>query len=88
MNIIPPGSTEHCHGLKPDLVPALKLKNKIKHELLKQSSYQVHFCILQFLSFPLDAACQLPQSETFSRSIHRQRQVSGMSERMNLLAFW
>ncbi|CAF3292015.1 unnamed protein product [Rotaria socialis] len=30
MDVIVSTPTEHCHASKPDLVPALKLKNKIK----------------------------------------------------------
>ena len=68
--------TEHCHAPKPDLVPVLELKNKIKTravETEESSSTILHSAIR---SFPLRAASQLPQSETLSRSIHRQRQLS------------
>ena len=75
MDIILSGPTEHCHAPKSDLVPVLELKNKIKTravEAKESSSTILHSAIR---SFPLDAASQLPQTETLSRSIPRQRQV-------------
>ena len=71
MDTILSGSTEHCHAPKPDLVPVLKLKNKIKIravETKESSSIILHSAIC---SFPLNAASQLPQSEALSRSIRR-----------------
>ena len=76
MNTVLSGPTEHCHPSKPDLVPVLELENKIKTRVVETeepSSTILHSAIR---SFPLDAASQLPQSETLSRSIRRQRQVS------------
>ena len=76
MDTILPGPTEHCHAPKPDLVPVLELKNKIKAwavETEEPPSTILHSAIR---SFPLDAASQLPQNETLSRSIRRQRQVA------------
>ena len=75
MDIILSGSTEHSLAPKPDLVPVLELKNKIKAwavETEEPPSTILHSAIR---SFPLDVASQLPQSETLSRSIRRQRQV-------------
>ena len=75
MDTILSGPTEHCHAPKPDLVPVLELKNKIKTlavETAEAPSTILHSAIG---SFPLNAANQLPQSETLSRSISRQRQV-------------
>ena len=56
MDTILSGPTEHCHAPKPDLVPVLELKNKIKIravETEKSPSTILHFVIR---SFPLDAA--------------------------------
>ena len=67
---------EHYHAPKLDLVPVLELKNKMKTRAVENeesSSIILHSAIR---SFPSDAASQLPQSETLSRSIRRQRQVS------------
>ena len=69
------GPTEHCHVPKPDLVSLLELKNKIKTRAveIEESSSRIFHSTIR--SFPLDAASQLSQSGTLSRSIHRQRQV-------------
>ena len=75
MNTILSRPTEHCCAPKLDLVPVLELKNTIKTPAVgteESSSTILHSAIR---SFPLDAASQLPQSETLSRSIRRQRQV-------------
>ena len=75
MDTILSGPTEHCHAPKPDLVPVLELKNKITTravETEESSSIILHSAIG---SFPLNAVIQLPQSETLSRSICRQRLV-------------
>ena len=75
MDTILSGPIEHCHAPKPDLVPVLELKNKIKIrtvETEESPSTILHSVIRSFL---LDAASQLPQSETLSRSIRRQHQV-------------
>ena len=61
---------------KIGLVPVLELKNKIKTRAVETEetpSTTLHSAIG---SFPLNAASQRPQSETLSRSIRRQRQVS------------
>ena len=75
MDTILSGSTEHCHAPKPDIVPVLELKNKIKTravETEESSSTILHSAIR---SFPLDAASQPLPSETLSRSIRRQSQI-------------
>ena len=64
MDTILSGPIEHCHAPKPDLVPVLELKNKIKAcavETEESPSTILHSAID---SFSLNAASQLPQSET------------------------
>ena len=75
MDTILSGPTEHCHAPKPDLLPVLELKNKIKTRAVEteESPSTILHSGIRFL--PLDAVSQLPQSETLSRSIRRQRQV-------------
>ncbi|CAF3322257.1 unnamed protein product [Rotaria socialis] len=71
MDVIVFAPTEHCHASKTNLVPVLELKNKIKAraaETEESSSTILHSAMR---SFPLDAAGQLPQSETFLRTIRR-----------------
>ena len=70
------GPTEHCHAPKPDLVPVLELKNKIKTRAVETEESPSTILHSAIGCFPLNCASQLPQSEIFSRSIHRQRQVS------------
>ena len=56
MNTILSGPTERCHAPKPDLVPVLELKNKIKTravEIAESPSTILHSAIGFFL---LDAA--------------------------------
>ena len=72
MDTILSGPTEHCHAPKPDLVPVLELKNKIKTRAVETEESP---STILHSSFPLNAASQLPQSETLSRSIRRQCQV-------------
>ena len=74
MDTILSGPTEHCHAPKPDLVPVLELKNKIKTRAVETEESPSTILHSAIGSFPLNAACQLPQSETLSRSI-RRRQV-------------
>ena len=76
MDTILSGPTEHCHAPKPDLVPVLALKNKIKTRAVETEESPSTILHSAIGSFPLNAASQLPQSETLSRSIRRQRQVS------------
>ena len=67
--------TKHCHAPKPDFVPVLELKNKIKTRAVETEESPSTILHPTIRSFPLDAANQLPQSETLSRSIRRQHQV-------------
>ena len=76
MDTILSGPTEHCHAPKPDLIPVLELKNKIKTRAIETEESPSTILHSAIGSFPLNAASQLPQSETLSRSIRRQRQVS------------
>ena len=76
MNTILYGPTEHYHAPKPGLLPVLEVKNKIKTRAVKTEESSSRILHSAIRSFPLDAASQLPQSETLSRSIRRQRQVS------------
>ncbi|CAF4478251.1 unnamed protein product [Rotaria socialis] len=84
VDVIVSAPTEHCHASKPDLVPVLELKNKIKSraaETEESSSTILHSAMR---SFPLDAAGQLPQSETLLRTIRRQRQGPPMNSNNQL----
>ena len=63
--------TEYCHASKLDLVPVLELKNKIKTRAVETEESPSTILHSAIRSFPLDAASQLPQSETLSRSIRR-----------------
>ena len=76
MDTILSGPTEHCHAPKPNRVPVLELKNKIKTRAAETEESPCIILHSAIGSFPLNAASQLPQSETLSRSIRRQRQVS------------
>ncbi|CAM4948843.1 unnamed protein product [Rotaria socialis] len=72
MDVIVSAPTEHCYASKPDLVPVLELKNKIKlrvPETEESSSTILHSAMR---SFPLDTADQLPESETLLRTSRRQ----------------
>ena len=75
MDTILSGPTEHCHAPKPDLVPVLELKNKIKTRAIETEESPSTILHSAIDSFPLNAASQLPRSKTLSRSIRRQRQV-------------
>ncbi|CAF3258850.1 unnamed protein product [Rotaria socialis] len=84
MDVIVSAPTEHCHAPKPDLVPVLELKNKIKSraaETEESSSTVLHSAMR---SFPLDAAGQLLQSETLLRTIRRQHQGPPMNSNNQL----
>ncbi|CAF3615372.1 unnamed protein product [Rotaria socialis] len=75
MDVIVSAPTEHCYASKPDLVPVLELKNKIKlrvPETEESSSTILHSAMR---SFPLDTADQLPESETLLRTSRRQHGV-------------
>ena len=73
MDTILSGPTEHCHAPKPDLVPVVELKNKIKTRAVETEESPSTILHSTIGSFPLNAANQLPQSETLSKSIRRQR---------------
>ena len=75
MDTILSGPTKRCYAPKPDLVPVLELKNKIKTRAVEAEESPGTILHSAIRSFPLDAASQLPQSEILSRSIRRQRQV-------------
>ena len=75
MDTILSGPIEHYHAPKPDLVPVLELKNKIKTRVVENEESPSTILHSAIGSFPLNATSQLPQSETLSRSIRRQRQV-------------
>ena len=75
MDIILSRPTEHCHAPKPDLVPVLELKNKIKTRAVETEESPSRILHSTIGSFRLNGASQLPQNETLSRSIRRQRQV-------------
>lgn len=67
--------TDHCHAPNPHRLPVVELKNKIKSragDSEEPSSTILHNMIR---SFPLDAAGQLPKSDTLLRTIRRQRQA-------------
>ena len=75
MDTILSGPTQHCHAPKPNLVPVLELKNKIKTRAVETEELSNTILDSAIRSSPLNAASQLPQSETLSRSIRQQRQV-------------
>ncbi|CAF4544503.1 unnamed protein product [Rotaria socialis] len=62
MDAIVSGPTEHYHAPKPDLVPVLELKNKIKSRATETEEPSNTILHSTMRSFPLDAAGQLPQS--------------------------
>ncbi|CAF4704967.1 unnamed protein product [Rotaria socialis] len=61
MDAIVSGPTEHYHAPKPDLVPVLELKNKIKSRATETEEPSNTILHSTMRSFPLDAAGQLPQ---------------------------
>lgn len=73
MDAVVSGPTEHSHAPKPDLVPVLELKNKIKTRAAETEELPSTILHSLMRSFPLDAAGQLSQSETLLRTIRRQR---------------
>ncbi|CAF3325004.1 unnamed protein product [Rotaria socialis] len=62
MDAIVSGPTEHYHAPKPDLVPVLELKNKIKSRATETEEPSNTILHSTMRSFPLDAAGQLPQN--------------------------
>lgn len=79
MDAIVSGPTEHCHAPTPDLAPVLELKNKIKIRAADTEELPSTILHSTMRSFPLDAAGQLPQSESLLRSIRRQRPAAPMN---------
>ena len=75
INTIVSQPIEHCHAPKPNLVPVLELKNTMKTRAVETEESPSTILHSAIRSFPLDAASQLPQSATLSRSIRRQHQV-------------
>ncbi|CAF5217779.1 unnamed protein product, partial [Rotaria magnacalcarata] len=73
MDAILSGPTEHCHAPTPDLVPVFELKRKIKARAAETEEFPSTILHSVMRSFPLDAACQLPQGDTLLRTIRRQR---------------
>ena len=75
MDAILSGPTEHCHAPNLDRLPVIELKNKIKSRAAdsEESSSTILHTLIR--SFPLDAAGQLPKTETLLRTIRRQRQA-------------
>jgi hypothetical protein len=58
------GPTEHCHATNHDRIPVVELRNQIKSR--SADSEEPSGAILNSVSgsFPLDAAGQLPKTET------------------------
>ena len=75
MDAIVSDPTQHCHASNPDLIPVVELRNQIiarSAESEEPSSAILHSAIR---SFPLDAAGQLPKTDTLLRTIRRQREA-------------
>jgi hypothetical protein len=75
MDVILSGPTEHCHAPNPDRLPVIELQNKIKARAADSEEPSSTILYSAIRSFPLDAAGQLPPSQTLLRNIRRQRQV-------------
>ena len=75
MNTILSEPTEHCHGPVIDQIPVIELKSKIKARALISEEPTSSILYSEIKSFPLDAAGQLPQTDTLQRTIRRQRQT-------------
>ena len=75
MNTILSEPTEHCHGPIIDQLPVIELKNKIKSRALTSEEPTSIILYSELKSFPLDAAGQLPRTETLQKTIRRQRQT-------------
>lgn len=67
--------TEHCHGPNIDQIPVIELKNKIKTRALTSEEPTSNILYSEIKSFSLDAAGQLPRTDTLQRTIRRQRQT-------------
>lgn len=75
MDAIVSGPTEHCHGPRPDQLPVVELKNKIKSRAVDNEEPTSTILFSSLRSFPLESAGQLPRNETLLRTIRRQRQA-------------
>jgi hypothetical protein len=75
MNTILSEPTEHCHGPIIDQLPVIELKNKTKSRALTSEEPTSNILYSELKSFPLDAAGQLPRTETLQKTIRRQRQT-------------
>lgn len=75
MNTILSEPNEHCHGPVIDQIPVIELKNKIKSRALTSEEPTSNILYSELTSFPLDAAGQLPRTETLQKTIRRQRQT-------------
>ena len=75
MNTILSEPTEHCHGPIIDQLPVIELKNKIKSRAVTSEEPTSNILYSELKSFSLDAAGQLPRTDTLQRTIRRQRQT-------------
>ena len=75
MDAILSGPTEHSHAPSIDQIPVVELKNKIKSKALDSEEPTSSILYSNIRSFPLDAAGQLPQTNSLLRTIRRQRQA-------------
>ena len=64
MDNIISGQTEHCHAPSIDIIPVLKLKNKIKARAAEAQELSSTILHSVMRNFPLDSATHLPQQET------------------------
>ena len=67
--------TEHSHAPAIDKIPVVELKNKIKSKAVESEEATSNILFTNLRSFPLDAAGQLPQTDSLLRMIRRQRQA-------------
>ena len=75
MNTILSEPTERCHGPTIDQIPVIELKDRIKSRVLTSEEPTSNILYSEIKSFPLDAAGQVPQTDTLQRTIRRQRQT-------------
>ena len=69
MNTILSEATEHGHGSTIDQIPVIELKNKIKPRAFTNEEPTSNILYSEIKCFPLDAAGQLPQTDTLQRTI-------------------
>jgi hypothetical protein len=72
--------TEHFHAPNPDRVPVIELKNEIKARAAnsdEQSSSILHSVLR---TYPLNAAGELPKTDTLMLTIRRQRASPAVNE--------